>query len=178
MIAGSGVHVSIYRRDPVRDHRALLLYPLATADSDNVSVLANNRQQVGTRSGYRAEYWRRSTKTARKPPQVESTHHSPGVRRVVRMDARAQPLRHDPRTSPCDGAQARAETRTVGTGASSERSAGRQPTEQSRAARRQPRLRRNTLSALRKASVVAAERAWRECRCFRQWGTAGRCGLR
>ena len=27
------------------------------------------------------------------------------------------------------------------------------------------------------AQLVAAERAWRECRCFRQWGTAGRCGL-
>jgi hypothetical protein len=26
--------------------------------------------------------------------------------------------------------------------------------------------------------LVAAERAWRECRCFRQWGTAGRCGLK
>jgi hypothetical protein len=28
------------------------------------------------------------------------------------------------------------------------------------------------------AQLVAAERAWRECRCFRQWGTAEECGLR
>jgi hypothetical protein len=28
------------------------------------------------------------------------------------------------------------------------------------------------------AQLIAAERAWRECRCFRQWGTAGMCGLR
>lgn len=28
------------------------------------------------------------------------------------------------------------------------------------------------------AQLVAAERAWRECSCFRQWGTAGMCGLR
>ena len=27
------------------------------------------------------------------------------------------------------------------------------------------------------AQLVAAERAWRECECFRQWGTAWRCGL-
>lgn len=27
------------------------------------------------------------------------------------------------------------------------------------------------------AQLVAAERAWRECRCFSQWGTASRCGL-
>jgi hypothetical protein len=27
------------------------------------------------------------------------------------------------------------------------------------------------------AQLRAAERAWRECRCFRQWGTRGLCGL-
>ena len=27
------------------------------------------------------------------------------------------------------------------------------------------------------SQLVAAERAWRECVCFRQWGTAWRCGL-
>jgi hypothetical protein len=27
------------------------------------------------------------------------------------------------------------------------------------------------------AQLLAAERAWRQCRCFSQWGTRGMCGL-
>ena len=158
---------------------------IISSDGGSVQLFTDYRQPL--RAGCRAdtEYERREAQETWLAPTMASSCrqewlcglHGVGTGACTNWPQAAGPNGAHIRASTCNGDVSWPASRTPRAGSSQERCPPRQPRGELGAASRKPRQWCYSLSSLRNASVaVAAERAWRESG-FRQWGTAGRCGL-
>lgn len=170
----NGLHVGVSTGAMCSDHRVLCRDSIADANSKTLRLFTEHGESLREGVGWDGKSERRAVQESRRATAMAQADFFEWLRRLVCLDytqGRGWPFG----ASPCHGARTRTPASSLGTGASQERAQGRQPLEQSRASRWQPRLGRYSLPALWQATLSGF--AGYGGRGYSPWGTRGMCGL-